>query len=89
LMLAAAGWANAATTKVITVAGGYAGNGKPATAAGIDQLSSVAVDTNEISSLPTAVIARFAKLIPRELSSSSPALRYVDTAGTADRPPPR
>jgi sugar lactone lactonase YvrE len=45
LMLAAAGWANAATTKVITVAGGYAGNGKPATAAGIDQLSSVAVDT--------------------------------------------
>src|SRR5882724_4827213 len=44
LMLAAAGWANAATTKVITVAGGYAGNGKPATAAGIDQLSSVAMD---------------------------------------------
>jgi sugar lactone lactonase YvrE len=44
LMLAAAGWANAATTKVITVAGGYAGNGKPATAAGIDQLSSVAID---------------------------------------------
>jgi sugar lactone lactonase YvrE len=43
LMLAAATWANAAT-KVITVAGGYAGNGKPATAAGIDQLSSVAMD---------------------------------------------
>src|SRR3981189_3153772 len=45
LMLAAAAWAHAATTKVITVAGGYAANGKPATAAGIDQLSSVAMDT--------------------------------------------
>ena len=44
LLLAVAAWAGAATPKVITVAGGYAGNGKPATAAGIDQLSSVAID---------------------------------------------
>jgi hypothetical protein len=89
LMLAAAGWANAATTKVITVAGGYAGNGKPATAAGIDQLSSVAMDAKGNLYVTDSGNCQIRKINSKGIIVKSPALMYVDSAGTADRPPPR
>jgi len=44
LVLVVAVSASAAPPKVITVAGGYVGNGTPAKEAGLDQLTSVAVD---------------------------------------------